>query len=130
MGSFDGEEAPVNDQRKAWEEVGESLNQVGRRLKEQFEKEGLGKDAAPEGKKVEDALKTLADAVGQAFDAVGAAVSDEGFRKDVTKAARSFGEAMAQTFDQVGDELRERMSNRKARDGEQKPPDSPNGSST
>ena len=103
----------MNDPKQLWEQVGENLGQVGRRLKEHYEREST---QAGDTAKVEDALKNLADAVGVAFDAVGSAVKDESFRQEVSKAARTFGEALATTFDEVGDAIREKV-NKRSSDG-------------
>ncbi|HVL81872.1 MAG TPA: hypothetical protein VM840_09805 [Actinomycetota bacterium] len=109
----------MNDERQVWEQVGERFSQVGRRLKEHYDREAAEVGAA-ESRQVEDALRTLADAVGQAFDAVGTAVRDEGFRREVASAVQTLTEALSATFDQVGGEIRERVANRRT-DDEQQP---------
>lgn len=101
----------TNDPKAAWDRVGTSGSELGAKLKHHFE-EARGEDAA----EATEALRKLADAVGDAFDAVGNAVRDPDVRAEARTVAGSLGDALAATFAGVSDEVR-KIFNR-TRDGD------------
>lgn len=99
--------------KQAWEDVSAGASDLSGKLRTHFDKV-RDEDAAD----AKEALRKLADAVGDAFEAVGNAARDPDVRAEAKKVAGTLGEALGATFAGLGDEVK-RVFNRK---GEQPPP--------
>lgn len=98
----------MSDSRREWEEVTETFSGLGQRLREHYERQRSAE--APEGKpEVEQALRTLGDALDRAFSSVGEALRDPEFRRGAGQAVNALGDALAATVNETGEELRKRM---------------------
>jgi C-terminal processing protease CtpA/Prc len=107
-----GWEAAVAEERRTqWDEVGESFAQLGRRMRERYEGQPAG-GSEDDSRAVEDALRTMREALDRAVTALGDTVRDPGFREDAKRATRTLGEALSASLAVVGDELRDRFGRR------------------
>ena len=97
----------MSDAKRAWDEVGARLSDLARHLKESYEARTAGGDATPE--RVEDALRTLVDALDQAVRAVGDTWRDARAREEITQTAATLGEAVATSLTEVGERIRARL---------------------
>ena len=89
----------MTDAKPRWDDVASALNGLGLKLKMHLEQ------AKPDDHRVEDALRNVADAIGQSFEALGNAVDDPAVRADAASAARSLLDAVGATFEDLGDRL-------------------------
>lgn len=105
----------TNDPKSAWDRVGAGGSELGAKLKQHFE-QVRGEDAEATTEATE-ALRKLADAVGDAFEAVGNAVQDPTVRAEARTVAGSLGDALAATFAGVSDEVRKIFSKGGSGDG-------------
>ncbi len=105
----------TNDPKSAWDRVGTGGGELGARLKQHFE-QVRGEDAKATTE-ANEALRKLADSVGDAFEAVGNAVQDPEVRAEARTVAGSLGDALAATFADVSDEVRKIFSRPKPGDG-------------
>ncbi len=97
----------MTETKQAWENVSAGASDLGGKLKTHFEQ--VREDDTTEAK---EALRKLADAVGDAFEAVGNAARDPEVRTEARKVAGTLGEALGATFAGLGDEVR-KVFNRK-----------------
>jgi hypothetical protein len=108
------------DSKQAWDRVGQDLGDLGRRVKRHYEEQagpeqpaGAGRPTPPDRRKVEDALRQLADSLDQAFSALGDAIRDPEFGEQTRKAANSLNDALSATFADVSDRIRSTSDRRK-----------------
>lgn len=93
--------------KQAWDDVSAGASELGGKLRTHFDK-ARDEDAA----NAKEALRKLAEAVGDAFEAVGNAARDPEVRAEAKKVAGTLGEALGATFAGLGDEVK-RVFNRK-----------------
>jgi hypothetical protein len=103
---------PETKTKQAWEDVSAGATDLGGKLKTHFAQ--VRDEDATEAK---EALRKLADAVGDAFEAVGNAARDPEVRTEARKVAGTLGEALGATFAGLGDEMR-KVFNRKGEPGD------------
>ena len=107
------------ESRQAWERVGDDFADLGRKVRRHFEQQaGQDRPRPEERRKVEDALRQLADSLDQAFTAVGDAVRDPEFGEQAKKAAGSLSDALSSTFAEVSERFKARSDR-----GQRRPPD-------
>jgi hypothetical protein len=95
------------ESREAWDRVGRDFGDLGRRVKQRYEqRERAGEEAAADKRKVDEALRQLADSLDQAFTALGDAIRDPQFGEQTKKAAGSLSDAMAATFAELSERFR------------------------
>jgi hypothetical protein len=105
------------DSKQAWDQVGRDLSDLGRRVRQHYQQQaGPGEAAPADRRKVDAALRDLADSLDQAFTALGDAVRDPEFGAQTKKAADSLSDALSATFAEVGERFRSKP------DGGQRPP--------
>jgi hypothetical protein len=96
--------------KDAWDEVGENLSGVGRRLSERYRAHaaersgGTGEDQ----EKVKEALRVFTEQLDRAFTSLGDTIRDPEAQAGLRKAVGSLGEALSTTFAEVGDRIRSR----------------------
>lgn len=99
------------DVRGAWNETGEKLTDLGRKLKVHYDTQhGENQQTRDE---LADAARRLGAAVQDAFEAIGAAARDKTVQDDVKKVGHSLVEALGATVGTAADELRRAFSERK-----------------
>jgi hypothetical protein len=99
--------ASMADSKQAWDQVGRDLSDLGRRVRDRYQQQpGPGQPAPADRRKVEDALRELADSLDQAFTALGEAVRDPEFGAQTKKAADSLSDALSATFAEVSERFR------------------------
>lgn len=91
----------MNETKHSWDDVSAGCNDLGSKLKTHFS-QARDEDAV----EAKEALRKLADAVGDAFEAVGKAARDPEVRPEARKVAISLGDALGATFAGLGDEVR------------------------
>ena len=102
------------DNRQAWDRVGRDLSDLGRHVRRHYEQQATPERPAPaDRRKVEDALRQLADSLDQAFSALGDAIRDPEFGEQTKKAANSVNDALSATFAGVSERLRSASDRRK-----------------
>jgi len=103
------------DSKQAWDRVGQDLSDLGRHVRRHYEQQrGEPERPAPaDRRKVEDALRQLADSLDQAFSALGDAIRDPEFGEQTKKAANSLNDALSTTFAGVSERLRSSSDRRK-----------------
>lgn len=99
------------DVRSAWNETGDQLSELGRKLKVHYDSQhGESEQTRAE---LTDAAHKLGAAVQDAFEAIGAAAKDRAVQDDVKHVGQSLAEALGATLGQAADELRRAFSERK-----------------
>jgi formiminotetrahydrofolate cyclodeaminase len=97
------------ESKEAWDRVGQDFSDLGRQVKERYERRERAEQEAPADKrKVDEALRQLADSLDQAFTALGDAIRDPQFGEQTRKAAGSLSDAMAATFAELSERMRSR----------------------
>jgi hypothetical protein len=97
------------ESKEAWEQVGREFGDLGRRVRQRYEqRERVGEEAPADKRKVDEALRQLADSLDQAFTALGDAIRDPQFGEQTKKAAGSLSDAMAATFAELSERFRSR----------------------
>ena len=95
------------ESKEAWEQVGRDFSDLGRRVKQRYEqREPAGEEPPADRRKVDEALRQLADSLDQAFTALGDAIRDPQFGDQTKKAAGSLSDAMSATFAEVSERFR------------------------
>ena len=100
------------DARSAWNDAGERLGELGKKLKSHYE-EQHGTEGAQTKEDLADAAKRVGSAVQDAFEALGAAAKDKSVKADVKQVGQSVYEALGATFGQVSEEVRRAFAERK-----------------
>jgi hypothetical protein len=102
------------DVRSAWNETGDKLTELGRKLKVHYDTQHGGEaDSQQTRDELTDAARKLGSAVQDAFEAIGAAARDRAVQDDVKHVGQSLAEALGATLGQAADELRRAFSERK-----------------
>ena len=97
------------ESKEAWDRVGRDFSDLGRQVKERYERRERAEQEAPADKrKVDEALRQLTDSLDQAFTALGDAIRDPQFGEQTRKAAGSLSDAMAATFAELSERMRSR----------------------
>jgi hypothetical protein len=97
------------ESKEAWDRVGRDFSDLGRQVKQRYEqRERAEQDAPADKRKVDEALRQLADSLDQAFTALGDAIRDPQFGEQTKKAAGSLSDAMAATFAELSERFRSR----------------------
>jgi formiminotetrahydrofolate cyclodeaminase len=95
------------ESKQAWEQVGRDFSDLGRQVKQRYEqREQAGEEPPADRRKVDEALRQLADSLDQAFTALGDAIRDPQFGEQSKKAAGSLSDAMAATFEELSERFR------------------------
>jgi hypothetical protein len=95
------------ESKDAWEQVGRDFSDLGRRVRQRYEqRERAGEEAPADRRKVDEALRQLADSMDQAFTALGDAIRDPQFGEQTKKAAGSLSDAMSATFAELSERFR------------------------
>lgn len=97
----------MTDAKEAWDDVGEQFAELGNRIKEQVDARIAFEQV--DNRKIDDALRTLVDAVDGVLTAIGDTMRDPEIRDDVKQAASSFGDAVASSLRDLGDTVRARF---------------------
>lgn len=95
----------MSELKAQWDEVGERFAALGRHWRERYEERARNEGAEARAQ-VDDALRTLADAVDDVAAAIGDAVRDPATREQARQAGTSLGDALAATFGEVGEQIR------------------------
>lgn len=95
----------MEESKAAWEEVAGHMSRLGRRVREHYETRAAT-TAAATSEQVQDALRTVTDALDTAFTSLGEALRDPVFKEEATQAASALGDALGTTFTEVGEEIR------------------------
>jgi len=107
------------ESKEAWDRAGRDLGELGRQVRQRYEqRERSGQGAPADKRKVDEALRQLADSLDEAFTALGDAIRDPQFGEQTRKAAGSLSDALATTFSEASERFRSR------REGPPKPPSS------
>jgi hypothetical protein len=94
----------MTDAKSAWDEVGNRFGDLASRLKEQFDaRSAFGMSA---NEKIDDAVRTLANALDGAITAIGDTLRDASTRDDVKQAANAVGNAIATSFSEIAEQIR------------------------
>jgi formiminotetrahydrofolate cyclodeaminase len=97
------------ESKEAWDQVGRDFSDLGRQVRDRYERrERAGQESPADKRKVDEALRQLADSLDQAFTALGDAIRDPQFGEQTKKAAGSLSDAMAATFAEVSERMRSR----------------------
>src|SRR3712207_314288 len=99
------------DARGAWNETGEKLTELGRKLKVHYE-EHHDVEGQQSRQELADAARKVGGAVQDAFEALGAAARDKTVQSDLRSAGQSLVEALGATLGQASEEVRRALSER------------------
>jgi len=88
----------MTDTKKAWDEVADSFDRLGLRLKLHYEQAGTAQEE-------EEALQRLGTAIDQAFDALGNAARDPVVHTDVTALGHTLGDALGSSLAEISERL-------------------------
>ncbi|MDQ1286602.1 MAG: hypothetical protein QG622_167 [Actinomycetota bacterium] len=100
------------DVRAAWNETGDKLSELGRKLKVHYD-EQHGSEGQQTREELAEAARRLGGAVQDAFEALGTAARDKSVQDDVKQVGQSLAEALGATLGQATDELKRAFSERK-----------------
>jgi hypothetical protein len=104
------------DARAAWNETGDKLTELGRKLKVHYESQHGG-ESQQSREELADAARRVGSAVQDAFEALGAAARDKTVQDDVKKVGQSLAEALGATLGTAAGELRRVLAERKGPGG-------------
>jgi formiminotetrahydrofolate cyclodeaminase len=97
------------ESKEAWDRVGRDFSDLGRQVRQRYaQRERAEQAATPDKRKVDEALRQLADSMDEAFTALGDAIRDPQFGEQTKKAAGSLSDALAATFAEVSERFRAR----------------------
>jgi hypothetical protein len=97
------------ESKEAWDRVGRDFGDLGRQVRQRYEqRERAGQGAPADKRKVDEALRQLADSLDEAFTALGDAIRDPQFGEQTKKAAGSLSDALAATFGEMSERFRSR----------------------
>ncbi len=96
----------MSDIKPAWDEVADSVTELGKLLKTHFD-DVIG-ERDPDRKGLDDALAQLRATLDRAYSAAGHAAKDPAVRENATKVGSSFVDALSTTFTEVGQRLKAR----------------------
>jgi hypothetical protein len=96
----------MSEMKAAWDDVADSVTQLGHRLKSHFD--DVVAERSPDRKGLDEAINKLRATLDRAYLAAGQAVKDPEVRETATKTGASFVDALSATFTEVGQRLKER----------------------
>lgn len=101
----------ADDAKQAWNDVGENVTSLGKRLSERYRALGPSGEAATREthRTMEDAAKEVGDQLSRALDTLGTTIRDDEAKADLKQALTSVGEALGATFDEAGQAIRRSM---------------------
>jgi hypothetical protein len=102
----------MTEAKQAWDEVTERFGALSRRLKGSYQHNATASSGGPtpgEGKAVEDALRTLSEAVSQVVTTVSSTVRDPNFTEEAKQAGHALSNALSASFEDLGGEIRNRV---------------------
>src|SRR5438128_31041 len=100
------------DARGAWNETGEKLTELGRRLKVHYEAQH-GAEGQQARQELAEAARRVGGAVQDAFEAIGTAARDKQVQQDVKQVGHSLLEALGATVGSASEEVRRALAERK-----------------
>jgi predicted small metal-binding protein len=100
------------DVRGAWNDAGNQLTELGRKLKAHYEQQH-GADSQESKEELADAVHRIGGAVQDAFEALGSAARDREVQSDVRQAGQSLFEALGATLGQASGEIKRAFGERK-----------------
>ncbi len=97
--------------KESWDQVGESWCELGRHLKDQYQKltEDQAREAREDRAKLNEAANKLSEHVGEALSAMRGLVKDPETKESMDRVVQATGVAISATFDAVAAEIRERL---------------------
>jgi len=104
------------DARGAWNETGDKLGELGRKLKAHYDGQH-GPDGQAAKQELADAARRVGGAVQDAFEALGAAARDADVQSDVKQVGRSLVDALGATLGQASEEVRKAFAERRGEPG-------------
>lgn len=96
------------ESKEAWDRVGQDFSDLGRQVKQRYAERERAEQAPADKRKVDEALRQLADSLDEAFTALGDAIRDPQFGEQTKKAAGSLSDALAATFAEMSERFRSR----------------------
>jgi Flp pilus assembly pilin Flp len=97
----------MSESSAAWDQVGERFNQLGQRIKQQFDaRAGFAEE---DREKVDDALNKLTNALDAAFTTIGDTLRDDDVKSQLKETATALRNAMSTTFHEVSEDLKARF---------------------
>jgi hypothetical protein len=115
----------MDETKRAWNDVGEGFEKLGRIISERYRQLGEERDANPpatEERAVGDAIRQATDELDRAFTALGDTLRDGDARDHVRDTGRKLADALKVTLTEVGDEVRQVVGSRTS-GGPGEPPD-------
>src|SRR2546430_16231196 len=99
------------DPRTAWNEVGQSFSDVGKRVSQRYREERgtAGSTAEAQKRAVNEAIRKVVDQLDQTFTSLGHALRDPETDEGLKRAGRSLSEALDATFSGLGGEIKRRI---------------------
>jgi hypothetical protein len=113
--------------KDAWNDVGESFANWGRRVSERYKDAGsVGGEAAKESqRKLEEAAREVSTQLNRAFTALGDTIRDEDAKKALKEAVGSIGEAVTVTVGEAGEAIRRIGASGGSTEAPERPDDPP-----
>ncbi|HEY6798305.1 MAG TPA: hypothetical protein VI248_26805 [Kineosporiaceae bacterium] len=109
------------DARGAWNETGDKLTELGRKLKVHYEAQ-RGPESEQSRQELADAARRMGGALQDTFEALGTAARDKAVQADVRQVGHSLLEALGATLGQASEELRRALAERKGEAAGGSPP--------
>jgi hypothetical protein len=92
----------TNDAKDAWNDVGERVSSLGKRLADHYNASDTdGATAKDTQRKVEEVVREIGNQVGRALEALDGTVRDEDARKDLKGVFSALGTAIASSVDEA-----------------------------
>jgi hypothetical protein len=101
----------ANDAKKAWNEVGDRLSSLGKRVSDNYRASDPDATASENQRKVEEVVREIGNHLGRAFEAVDNTVRDEEARKELKGAFTAIGTAISSSVDEAASSIRGTRSN-------------------
>jgi hypothetical protein len=115
----------MDETKRAWNDVGEGFEKLGRIISERYRRLGEERGANPpaaEERAVGEAIRQATDELDRAFTALGDTLRNGDARDHVRDTGRKLAEAVKVTLTEVGDEVRKAVGGRES-GGPGEPPD-------
>lgn len=93
------------EQRQAWDDVGNHFGRLTARFKERYDEHG-GREAAEVENELKGALHSVIDAVDRAAAAIGDVARDPATKEDAKATVTALRDALVLSFSQLSDEVR------------------------
>lgn len=95
----------MTESQNAWDDVAQQFRSLGRQLQQRYREQSPAGEQA-DRRTIDDAVRTLADAMEGAIESVGSAVRDTEFRDQAKQAAQTLVDAIGATFTEFGGDIR------------------------